>query len=204
LDENGALHVNAVTRYTGLQQDDIHGMIHHLSKEKVKEYLHGQFDFSTYDISRFQYDEEKALLPGITETLEISVSNYATVTGKRLFIVPNIMTRNNSKLAPDEDRQFDLVFQAEYLDTDTVVITLPEGYLPEAMPKDVSVRNQFGSYQCAVQLTGNTLCYTRRLERYAGRFPAKDYRELETFYETMYRSDRNRIVLVKKETTKGF
>jgi hypothetical protein len=94
LDDNGALSVTAATCYTGMQQDDIHGLINHLSKEKVKEYLHEQLDFSTYDINQFDYKELKSPLPAINESLDITVSNYATITGKRLFIVPNVMTRS--------------------------------------------------------------------------------------------------------------
>ena len=82
-----------------MQQDDIHGLINNLSKDKVKEYLHEQLDFATYDISNFNYKEEKNSLPVINESLDITVSNYATITGKRLFIVPNVMTRSSGKLA---------------------------------------------------------------------------------------------------------
>jgi hypothetical protein len=82
LDADGTLNMNVLTRYTGLQQDDIHGMINHLSKDKIKEYLHEQLDFATYDIRSFNYKEERSALPSIDESLEMTVSNYATITGK--------------------------------------------------------------------------------------------------------------------------
>ena len=57
LDDDGTLNVTAATCYTGMQQDDLHGLINQLSKEKVKEYLHEQLDFSTYDVNQFEYKE---------------------------------------------------------------------------------------------------------------------------------------------------
>jgi len=37
------------------------------------------------------------------------------------------------------------------------------------------------------------------MEQYSGRFPAKDYGELVSFFESIYKADRNKVVLVKKE-----
>jgi hypothetical protein len=204
LDNAGTLTVNAVTRYSGLQQDDIHGLINNLSKDKVKEHLQEQLDFATYDISNFAYSEEKTSLPVISESLDITASNYATITGKRLFIVPNVMTRSSGKLAADEERKYDLVFNIDYKDVDSVEIIIPEGYAAELIPQDVAVTTKFGKYNCAVKFSGNKLFYYRSIERYADRYPAKEYSDLVKFYETIYKADRNRVVLVKEEVKKGF
>ncbi|MEO7983036.1 MAG: hypothetical protein ABI688_03035, partial [Bacteroidota bacterium] len=204
LDNEGTLKVNVLTRYSGLQQDDIHGLINHLSKDKVKEYLHEQLDFATYDIGNFVYKEERTILPSINEALDITATNYATITGKRLFIVPNVMTRNRTKLVMNEERKFDMVFTMEYQDVDSVEIVLPDGYTAESMPADVSVISPFGKYAASVKLVDNKLRYSRSIERYAGQFPAAQYPELVRFYETIYKADRNKVVLVKNETKKGF
>ncbi len=204
LDNAGTLTVNAVTRYSGLQHDDIHGLINNLSKDKVKEHLQEQLDFATYDIRNFEYKEERTLLPAINETLDITASNYATITGKRLFIVPNVMTKSIGKPAPDDERKYDLIFNIDYKDVDSVEITVPEGYTAELIPQDVSVTTKFGKYNCSVKLSGNKLFYYRSIERYAGRYPAKEYNELVKFYETTNKADRNRVVLVKEEVKKGF
>lgn len=199
LDEDATLNVNATTSYSGLQQDSYHHLINELSKDKVKEALQEQLDFATYDISRFEYKETRSSLPVIEEKLDIIVSNYATITGKRLFIVPNIMTRTSRKLTMDSARKSEIELSFEYKDVDTVEITLPEGYTPEAMPKDISYSCKFGKYECKTKLEGNKLYYYRMIEHYSGRFPAGDYPELVKFYETMYKADRSKAVLVKNQ-----
>src|SRR5690606_35761927 len=138
LGENGTLSTNIHTRYTGLQQDNLHGMINALSKEKIKEILVEQWDFSTYDVDKFEYKEQKSALPSIDESLDITVSNYATITGRRLFILPNVMTRSGQKLTTDTTRKYDIQLGYEYRDVDSVEIELPEGYTLETMPKDVT------------------------------------------------------------------
>lgn len=199
VNEEGSLHINANTEYTGLQEDYYHSLVHNLAKDKIKDRLHKTLDFATYDINQFNYDENKKALPVMNESLDITVSNYATITGKRLFLMPNIMTRSGRKLAQDSVRKFDIHLAYEYLDVDTVEITLPGGYQAEAIPQDVSLVSQFGKYSCSVRLQGNKLLYYRNRESYAGNFPARDFADLVKFYDAMYKADRNRVVLVKNE-----
>ncbi|MGQ0738492.1 MAG: DUF3857 domain-containing protein [Bacteroidota bacterium] len=199
LSDDATLEISAATSYSGLQQDSYHGLISNLSKDKVKEALHEYFDFATYDIRSFDYKEHRSALPVIEEKLDILVSNYATITGKRLFIVPNIMTRHGRKLSAELQRQYDIDLPVAYKDADTVEISIPEGYTPEAMPKEVSVTGKFGRYESNVKLTGNKLYYYRVIEHNSGRFPASDYPELVKFYETMYKADRSKVVLVKNQ-----
>ncbi|MEO7924416.1 MAG: DUF3857 domain-containing protein [Chitinophagaceae bacterium] len=204
LDEEATLNVKAVTTYGGLQQDRYHQVITGLSKDKLKEFLHEELDFPTYDIKNFNYRETGSTLPVIEETLDILVSNYATITGKRLFIIPNIMTRTHRKLPADITRKFDLELGFEFQDIDTVEINLPAGYTPESMPQDIAVSSKFGKYQCSVKFKADKLSYYRSIEHYSGRFPSSDYGALVKFYDTIYKADRNKVVLVKAEGTKGF
>jgi Domain of Unknown Function with PDB structure (DUF3857)/Transglutaminase-like superfamily len=204
IDEEATLQVKAETSYGGLQQDLYHSLINNLSKDKVKEYLHEQLDFATYDILNFSYKENKSALPAVEEALDIEVRNYATITGKRLFIVPNIMTRSHRKLSADSTRKYDIELGMEYQDIDSVEISLPAGYTAESMPKDVVIESKFGNYTSKVKLTGTTLLYYRNIVQYSGKFPAADYTDFVKFYEAVYKADRSKVVLVKNETTKGF
>ena len=90
LSDDATLNFQADTRYMAMQQDDLQGAINRLAKDKWKERLQGGFDFSTYNINSFDYKEQKGKIPGMNEKLDITVFNYATITGKPLFIAPFI------------------------------------------------------------------------------------------------------------------
>jgi len=199
LDDQAYLDAKITTRYGGLQQDHVHGMINYLSKDKIKEYLEKYFDLATYDVNGFDYKETKSIHPFVDESLDISISNYATITGKRLFIQPNIMTRSNRTLKTDEERKYEIVLKKEFNDVDTVEIELPRGYEPEVLPQDVSISSEFGSYSCAVKLKDNKIYYYRDLKQFSGNFPAKDYESMVKYYDAVYKADRNKAVFVKKE-----
>jgi hypothetical protein len=192
------------TKYRAEQQDRLHAVINGLSKDKLMEFLKEDIELATYDVKSFDYKEEKSVLPVVTETLNLVADNYATVSGKRFFVIPNIITRTHRKIKTEENRKNELVLDFEFKDIDTSTITIPAGYTPESIPQDAKIESKFGKYSAAVKLSGDKIIYYRHYEHYSGRFPAKDYTELVKFYDAIYKADRNKVVLVKNESTKGF
>jgi hypothetical protein len=204
LKEDATLNIHANTQYGGLQQDYYHNMINSLSGEKIREWLQERLDFATYHIVKYGYTETRNTVPVVDESLQIEVSNYATITGKRLFIVPNIMTRSTSKLPADVERKNDLEMGFAYRDIDTVEIELPAGYTIESLPKEASIHTNFGKYTSSVKMEGNKLFYYRDMEHNGGRFAASEYAALVKFFDAIYKSDRSKVVLVRKGDTAGF
>lgn len=199
---DATLMIKTRTQYTGLQQDDIHSMISSLSKDKVKEYLHDNFNLSTYDINNFDYKVQKQLVPAIQEALDITVYNYATITGKRLFITPNILTRSGSRPQANDKRKYDVYLSMPYIDIDSVTIAIPAGYKTESVPKDVTLHSTFGNYTASTRVLNDKIIYYRKIELESGLYPAGVYNELVNFYQSVYQADRTRIVLVKDEEQK--
>jgi hypothetical protein len=164
----------------------------------VQKILQRDFELSTYNVNEFKYQETKTVLPRLNEHLDISVSGYATVSGKRLFVAPNILNRASTKIDVEEQRTIDLVINDEWRDEDNYEIEIPDGYEPEAVPQDVSLKTRFGTYSCTTKLNGNKIIYHRVREQFSGRFPAKDQTELAKFFEDIYKADRSKMVFVKK------
>ncbi|MFL5740026.1 MAG: DUF3857 domain-containing protein [Flavisolibacter sp.] len=198
VNEEGQLDMKVSTRYSAMQQDELQMMINALSREKVQKILQQELELSTYDVSNFQYAEDRKLLPELNEELEISVSGYATITGKRLFLTPNILNRTSRKFDADEKRTADFLFGFAFRDEDDYEIELPQGYQLEASSQDVHIQTKFGSYTCSVKLEGNKVRYHRVREQFAGKYPATGASDLAKFFEDIYKADRARIVLVKE------
>jgi hypothetical protein len=199
LSDDASLLIQVNTTYEGIEQDDVHDMINYLSKDKVKEYLQKKLDFPTYELDKFDYRENRSMTPEVEEKLDLYVSNYATITGKRLFITPNVMSRSYTKLRADEERKFDIVLHDEYKQVDSVQIEIPKGYEIESPAQPVTIDTKFGKYSSATKLVGTEIFYYRLREQYSGTFPAKDYADLVKYYDSIYKADRSKIVFVKKE-----
>ena len=199
LEPDGTVEMDVKTRYTGTQQERIKSLINQFTKEKVKEYLDAELDFSTYEVNDFRYQEIKQRIPEIDEELKVQVRNYASATGRRLFILPNIMTRDGRKLTADSVRKYPVNIPAAYTDIDSISIELPAGYKVEAIPKPTSLSGRFGEYFSEVKVEGNQMKYYRKIVNNPGRFPAESYQELVDFQAAVYKADRNRVVLIKDE-----
>ncbi len=197
LEEDGLLTAKIKTHYSGIQQDHLHMLINNLSKDKVKEYLDEKLAFATYTVNNFEYKETKGMLPTIQEDLSVNVDHYATISGRRLFIDPNIMTKSQRKLKSGEERKFDIDLDVEYTDVDKIEIEIPAGYKSESIPQDAVIESKFGKYSSTVKLEQNKIIYFRRMEQFSGRFPKTDYGEMVKFYDAIYKADRNKLVFVK-------
>jgi hypothetical protein len=195
---DGTMQTKIETMYTGMQQDNLHGMINNISKDKIKEYLNNELEFSTYDVSKFLYKEKRSELPTIDEDLDLIVTNYASITGKRLFLVPNIMTKSHQKLSKEHSRKNPIKINYEYQDIDTVIITVPEGYEPESLPPAVNLNTKFGKFTSHVKFEKNRIIYYRDYQHYSGVYDSSEYLPLAGFYENIYKADRAKVVLVKK------
>ena len=198
LDESGKLVADVTTDYKAIQQDDLFGFINHHTKKEQLEYLKKEIDLPNYDIVSFDYKSLSSSLPILTESLHLVAENYAQVSGRRIFIQPNILNKSKM-LLPDEDRKYDIYLTVEFADIDTIEMAIPNGFEAESLPQPLSVCNKFANYKIDYKLSGNKVLMTRLLEKKSGSFPKTDYKELVKLYSDIYKADRAKIVLIKKE-----
>ncbi len=199
LDKEGNLKLESRTSYKAACQDNINQFINYESKDEQLRTLKNKFDLPTYDVNAFDYKEDYSKrLPVIQEALQLSVTNYAQVSGRRIFINPDIFARLAEKLPEDKDRKWDLEFKDEYLYVDSIEISIPTGYETESRPKDILLQSKFGKYETHLQIASDKITYYRKFVQYSGRFPGKDYEEVVNYYDQIYDADHTKIVFVKK------
>jgi hypothetical protein len=199
LDPEGSLRMESKTRYRAACQDQISEFIDYLSRDDQMRLLKSKFDLPTYDVTAFGYSKDYShRIPVIQESLNLMVNSYAQISGKRIFINPDILSRSSTKLMQDNNRQFDIEFDEEYSHVDSVQILIPGGYETESKPADVVFQSPFGKFTSQTVVATDKILYYRKLEQYRGRFPGKEYDEVVKFYNRIYNCDHSRIVLVKK------
>jgi hypothetical protein len=199
LDTEGNLNLESKTMYKAACQDDVESMIHHNSKEEQLKILKSSYNLPTYDVLSFEYHEDNSKrLPVINESVQISVKDYAQITGKRIFINPNILSRSDTKLPEDKNRRLDVELKEEYHYIDSFQISIPAGYEMESRSTDLALKSKYGRYMNRMLVVGDKIMYYRELEQYSGRFPSTEYADVVKFYDDMYNADHAKIVLVKK------
>lgn len=196
---DGLTTIKATTKYTGLQQDDLQTLNATESKDKMQKMLRSRFELPTYEVNNFVYKAKPGNIPELEEELEINVEGYAQITGKRLFLVPNLLTQSGRKYNADTARNFEVYLGYDYIDTDTVIIDLPAGYEPENLPKPVEIKSKFGDYSSKTTVEQQKLIYVRSVSQNSGFYPPAAFEELRQYYQAIQKADRAKVVLVKKD-----
>lgn len=200
IDATGNMVADVKTLYSGIQQEIPRSLFYSASKEEKEEYLQQILSIPSYNLMYLNYREINAEIPRIEEKLQIKADGFATISGKRIFIVPNFMNQSTTKLT-EYDRQFPIQLDMSFLEIDSMQIEIPEGYIVESAPKNVSLMSPFGEYNLQFTYQNNTLLLIRRLTREMNTFPASDYLKLVEFMNTIYKADHSKIVMVKKENS---
>lgn len=197
--EDGLLTATILTRYDAEQQDDLFSRLKQTSQEDIKQYVKTKFNIApSYDVTKFSHETGMDVLPFINETIQVTARSYASVSGKRMFITPNITSISYIKISDAATRKYDFNLSFAFTDFDTVKISIPAGYKPESMPTPVSLKMPLAEYTSAVKIEGGQIIYTRYYKQTTGSIKATDINIAAQFFDKIYKADRARIVFVKE------
>ncbi len=197
IDETGNATAKVTTIYSGLQQESRDEAIHNLQPDEQRKWLYQQVKVPVFDISNFSLSQEKKRLPQVTENLDLNVRKCATISGKRMFLSPNLMNKWTYTPHPIADRKTEVVREMAFLDEDVVEFELPTGYTLEYQPQEMSYASEFGKYTATVKVEGQKVKYSRTLQMDAGRYSPASYAKLIEFYNNVIKADNQQVVFVK-------
>lgn len=185
--------------YQGLQyeNDNLNFLITGQHDEQ-KKWLQKHLDIASFDIASFSMKNIKDKIPSAIVNAKLTMNRFATVSGKRIFLTPNLMNRQTFIPEKNENRKSEIVKRIGFTDVDTIKYELPEGIYPEFVPPDVKVESIFGEYEARYEIEAGHLMYTRRLKMNKGRFPASTYPQMAEFYRNINKADNVKIVFMTK------
>jgi len=196
--ETGDMLVKINTHSTAFMQDYVQDMIHSLSHDKIMEKLREDRLMPSYDVNKYEAKEIAGAIPAIDEEMEINAHSYATVSGKRIFLEPNLLSKAGAKLETTVPRVSPVNIYSPYRKVDSVLITIPAGYTSESVPQPVTLKSNFGEYTSSIQVKDNQIIYIRNYSHKAGMYPAGEWANFVAFNNAVYKADRSKIVLVKQ------
>lgn len=150
-------------------------------------------------IGSFAFSEHKEpyTTPYIDVNMKVNSRKLANTTGSRMFVPVGFFHKVTVPRAL-QSRVQPIDIDYGYLDVDTVVVTLPEGYEIEALPQPINEVTPLGEvYQTFEQGDGFVTVVTRHLMR-NGRYPSNDYETLRHLKTTTKKAYDQRIVLKRK------
>lgn len=197
LDDAGNGTASAVTHYKGLEHESYRDLLHAASPEDQRKWLYRNISIPAFELKQFSFDLKKDRLPEVTEKLELSVRKCATISGKRMFLAPNLMNKWDSTPNTIENRTLEVVRSSAYTNTDTVIYELPAGYSLEFKPIDLAYDTEFGTFKATTKVDGQKVTYVRTVQMHKGRYKPEAYTKMLEFMNNIVKADGQQLVFVK-------
>jgi hypothetical protein len=197
--ENGDARANVTTTYSGLQYENNNlNFILSDQKDKQEKWVQRNTGIPAFDINSFSIRNNKQKIPSAVVNLDLSLRRYASVSGKRLFLTPNLMNRRSYVPEKIENRKTDVIQTMAYTDFDTIHYQVPDGLYPEFLPEPTRLESRFGEYETSIRMDETGILYFRKIKMLSGEFPPESYNELVEFYKNVSKADNVKIVFLNK------
>jgi transglutaminase-like putative cysteine protease len=199
VEANGLARVKSTARYSGLQYEN--GGLNFILNDQFddqKKWIQRMTDIPSFDIVSYKFKDLRGKIPTAQVDLNLVVTRFANVSGKRMFFVPNLMNRSSFVPEKLEARKNDIVRSVAFIDYDTIRFTVPESIYLEFQPEPTKITSRFGEYESSVKVEQGTVIYYRRLKMNRGRYPASSYQELTDFYKAINKADNAKLVFLSR------
>lgn len=191
----GDLSAKVQIKSTGYQYNFHESVINKSPRDKKLHYKEYWDYLNNLDVQNIELINDKNEI-FIKEVVDVNMSNYASKSGDRLILMPNMFNRVVTIPPRYEIRKLDFEFQRAYVDKDEFIINLPQGMVVEAMSKGEKLESKFGSYEFKIeQFDTNKLKYTRTNTMYKGSYDKEDYDGFRDFLKRVVKLDKTKVVL---------
>lgn len=209
--EDGTLEGSVRMEFTGqlaavhkeYNDDDSQQQREDTLKSLVRENILGSAEISDIKIENVA-DPEKPFV----YAFKLRVPGYASRTGKRIFLQPNVFERSVKPLFENGGRRYEVYFEYPYSERDEITIDLPAGYELESPDKPAPLRDSSGissdEIQIGVSADKCSLVYKRSFMFGGGgnlRFQTGSYLALKKLFEAFHRANTHSMTLRQTAAT---
>lgn len=203
--DDGTLEGTATMEFTGhlgayhkeYNDDDTPQQREESLKRYVKHYILGSAEVSDISIENVT-DPDKPF----TYIFKIRVPGYATRTGKRIFLQPNVFERSAKPMFESNSRRHEVFFDYPYTERDEIEIELPQGYELENPDAPGIVQDTSGivvnDVKISVTSDKRVLIYKRSFtfgNKPALFFDRTVYPALKGLFERIYQANNHALTL---------
>lgn len=181
----------------GLQYGNVFRLENKNDTEVEMHYKKNWNNINALNIQEARFNNNKREVV-FTENVTITTTNYCTPIGEDYLLTINNL--NVSTYIPPrmKEREKEIEISVGFWDEDVYQINIPLDFVVESLPDDQEITTPFGSYTINFKMDDNKLIYTRSKIINKGIYPANSYEEFRSFYKTMAKLDKTKILLTKK------
>jgi hypothetical protein len=162
------------------------------SEEEMKRSLYSGLVFPDFKLNSATFKETKSEKPTARLSYDLSVNDFATLSGKRFFFNPALSAAEYL-----QDQPATLEIAEHQITVDSISYNLPLGYKVEYKPENVILENEFGKFRFQLEVINDKVIYKRYLQLYKGIVPVEKFDKIRAFINSIAKTDREKIIMAK-------
>jgi hypothetical protein len=165
-----------------------------------EEYLKSFANNRPWDLTKSTFENAKQLSSNIKEAHELTINDYVTSGGDRIYFNPFFIEREEANPFKSETREYPIDFGNTFDRVHITKINIPAQYDIEEIPtnKAIALPNSGGRFLFNVNKTNNTIMLTSSLQINRAIFTQEEYGAIRELYTQMIAKQAEQIVLKKK------
>jgi hypothetical protein len=165
-------------------------------RKKMLEHFWGP-NLGGFQIDSFNLENENDIDKDLVLRYKFTASHYAKTAGPLLLVRPRVVGEMAGAFDVTKPRHYAYDFEAPFLRSDNVEITLPEGYTVDELPEPARAVFPFAEYTSKAEKAGNVLKYSREYKMQTTQVPLDHIEQLRKLFSQIGTDEKNMAVLKK-------
>jgi len=197
LNEDGSISGNARTKRNNYNAHIYRANYADLSKDALVKQI--QDKYTNFEINDFEHKNFANLDQDILETYDFKVNQAADIIGDQIFFEPSFVFNIKNNPFLDEDRKYPVDFVYNQKETISYIITIPDGYEVEYLPKSSLLKLQSDRYIIKWVISADKNKISLRINEEINQpiISAEEYKELKLLFDEYVKLQTEKIILKK-------
>lgn len=163
-------------------------------RKKIIEHFMGT-NLGNIQVQNVEMENADEINKNLILHFKITVGHYAKNAGPLLLVRPRVVGEMAGPIDASKPRHYPYEFDAPFLRSDSVEISLPEGYSVDELPNSAKGNFSFAEYKSKTEQAGNVLKYSREYKMQTTSVPAEKFDDLRHLFSQIIADEKSMAVL---------
>lgn len=165
-------------------------------RKKLIEHFLGS-NLSSFQVDGFDLENAADMDKDLILRYKFTANHYAKNAGPLLLVRPRVVGEMAGAFDATRPRHYAYQFDAPFLRSDSMEITLPDGYKVDELPEPAHAIYPFAEYTSKAEHSGNVLKYSREYRMGTTQVPVENIDQLRKIFSQINVDEKNMAVLKK-------
>ena len=160
-------------------------------------YLNHNLKLPKIQLNDIVCTEDKSPIPSCSLSANFNIEDFANKTGSRIFIPLCPLNKAGYDVFKANSRKQAIQITNGYSECDSIEIKIPDLYSTESLPKNITLKTPYGSFETQIIQDDNKITYIQKLDVFSGKYDSSEYQQIKSFFSEISSAVKRRMVIKK-------